>query len=358
MSDNIGDDKMLDDRKLKILYAIINSYISSAEPIGSRTISKKFDLGVSSATIRNEMSDLEDMGYLNKPYSSAGRVPSDKAYRLYVDSILSLKKENVNGSNRIDLIEKNKIRDILLQSLNTDELLENSAKVLSKITSYTSLAISPQISRSEIKFIQLSSISDNQILLVIVNDSDIVKSTIFKLDRNIPSNQLQTISNFLNQEIVGLSFEELKNLNLGFFSGINAYKEDIGKIISAMENSMANLEDIEVYADGITRILSFPEYKDIEKARSIISFIENKDLLIEMLMNDKEEGIAIYIGNENCYSEIKDSSIITASYLVEANVVGKIGLIGPTRMDYVNLISILELFSNNMTEIIEMEDKN
>src|SRR5699024_11203594 len=141
--------------------------------------------------------------------------------------------------------------------LKTDELLENSAKVLSKITSYTSLAISPQISKSNIKFIQLSSINDNQILLVIVNESDVVKSTIFKLDRSIPSDQLQAISNFLNEEIVGLSFDDLKKLNLSFFSGIDKYKTDINKIISAMENSMSNLDNIEVYADGITKLLNF-----------------------------------------------------------------------------------------------------
>lgn len=342
---------MLDERKLKILYAIINSYISSAEPIGSRTVSKKFDLGISSATIRNEMSDLEDLGFLSKPYSSAGRIPSDKAYRLYVDSILSLRRDNTG--KEIDLIMKNKIKDVLMGSLRTDELLENSAKILSKITNYTSLAISPQISKSKIKHIQLNSISNNQILLVIVNESDVVKSTIFKLEKNIPIDQLGTISNFLNEEVVGLSFEELKNLDLNLFSGINDYRNDIGKIITAVESSMDNMDDIELYADGITQILNFPEYKDIDKARSIISFIENKDLLINMLMNDIEEGITIYIGDENNYSEIKDSSIITATYLVGGNIIGKIGLIGPTRMDYINLINTLELFSNNITEIIE-----
>ena len=347
---------MLDDRKLQILYAIINSYISSAEPIGSRTISKKFDLGVSSATIRNEMSDLEDMGFLNKPHSSAGRVPSDKAYRLHVDSVLSLKKDKT--SKDIDQIKKKRIKEVLLQSLRADELLENSAKVLSKITSYTSIAISPQISNSLIKFIQLSPIANKQILLVIVNESDIVKSTIFKVDRNIPNHQLKTISNFLNKEIVGLTFDQLKGFDLDFFSGINDFKSDAGKIITGLANSMDNSEDIEVYADGITQILNFPEYKDIEKARSLISFIENKELLIKMLMNYIKEGIAIYIGNENYYSEIKDSSIITATYLIEGNVVGKIGLIGPTRMDYLNLISTLELFSNNITEIIEMEERS
>lgn len=347
---------MLDERKLKILYAIINGYISSAEPIGSRTISKKFDLGVSSATIRNEMSDLEELGFLSKPHSSAGRVPSDKAYRLYVDSILSLKRDNIG--NEIDLINKNKIKEILKESLKTDELLENSAKILSKITSYTSLAISPQISNSKIKFIQLSSIGNKQILLVIVNESDIVKSTIFKLDKEISTNQLETISNFMNKEIVGLSFNELKNLELSYFTGINDHKNEISKILSTMESSMATMDDIELYAEGLTKILNFPEYKDLDKARSIISFIENKDLLIKMLMDDKNEGITIYIGDENSYSEMKDSSIITATYLVSGNIIGKIGLIGPTRMDYVSLINTLELFSNNITEIIEKDEGN
>lgn len=182
---------MLDDRKLKVLYAIINRYIASAEPIGSRTISKHYNLGVSPATIRNEMSDLEELGFLNKPHSSAGRVPSDKAYRLYVNNILSVKKPE------IDLDKKNEIKRILTkESKEIDQLIHNSSKILSAITSYTAFAISPYIKNLKIKHIQLLPISGQEILMVLVSNSGEVKNSIFKMDKYIPEDHINIISNF------------------------------------------------------------------------------------------------------------------------------------------------------------------
>lgn len=337
---------MLDDRKLKVLYAIINSYILSGEPISSRTISKIYDLGVSSATIRNEMSDLEDLGFLNKPHTSAGRVPSDKAYRLYVDSILKL--DNSNMDNNL----KNKIKKTLIdESKELDKLLQNSAKILSKITSYTALAISPQLSKSKIKHIQLIPMENNQILLVLVNNSDIVKNTIFKPESTISSSQLNIISNYLTQKLKGVSFSEIPNEI--DFKEMYTYKEILDKILPTLNDSFDIMDSIDLYSEGITQLLNFPEYKDVDKAKSIISFIENKDLVLDVLLEDEiMEGIKIIIGNENIYEPIKDSSIITASYSVNGKNIGKIGVIGPTRMDYLRLIKVLKIFSLNLTEII------
>lgn len=337
---------MLDDRKLKVLYAIINSYILSGEPISSRTISKIYDLSVSSATIRNEMSDLEDLGFLNKPHTSAGRVPSDKAYRLYVDSILKL--DNSNMDNNL----KNKIKKTLIdESKELDKLLQNSAKILSKITSYTALAISPQLSKSKIKHIQLIPMENNQILLVLVNNSDIVKNTIFKPESTISSSQLNIISNYLTQKLKGVSFSEIPNEI--DFKEMYTYKEILDKILPTLNDSFDIMDSIDLYSEGITQLLNFPEYKDVDKAKSIISFIENKDLVLDVLLEDEiMEGIKIIIGNENIYEPIKDSSIITASYSVNGKNIGKIGVIGPTRMDYLRLIKVLKIFSLNLTEII------
>lgn len=337
---------MLDDRKLKVLYAIINSYILSGEPISSRTISKIYDLSVSSATIRNEMSDLEDLGFLNKPHTSAGRVPSDKAYRLYVDSILKL--DNSNMDNNL----KNKIKKTLIdESKELDQLLQNSAKILAKITSYTALAISPQLSKSKIKHIQLIPMENNQILLVLVNNSDIVKNTIFKPESTISSSQLNIISNYLTQKLKGVSFSEIPNEI--DFKEMYTYKEILDKILPTLNDSFDIMDSIDLYSEGITQLLNFPEYKDVDKAKSIISFIENKDLVLDVLLEDEiMEGIKIIIGNENIYEPIKDSSIITASYSVNGKNIGKIGVIGPTRMDYLRLIKVLKIFSLNLTEII------
>ncbi|MBC8588392.1 heat-inducible transcriptional repressor HrcA [Paratissierella segnis] len=343
---------MLDERKLKVLYAIINSYILSGEPISSRTISKIYNLGVSSATIRNEMSDLEDLGFLNKPHTSAGRVPSDRAYRLYVDSILKLDNSNIDNNL------KNKIKKTLIEeSKEMDQLLQNAAKILSKITKYTALAISPQLSKSKIKHIQLIPIENNQILLVLVNNSDIVKNTIFKVDSTISPGQLNIISNYLTHKLRGVLFSEIPNEI--DFKEMYAYKEILDKILPMLNDSFDIMDSIDLYSEGITQLLNFPEYKDVDKAKSIISFIENKDLVLDVLLEDEiMEGIKIIIGNENIYEPIKDSSIITASYSVNGKNIGKIGVIGPTRMDYLRLINILKIFSLNLTEIINFYSGN
>lgn len=342
---------MLDDRKLRVLYAIINSYINSAEPIGSRTITKQYDLGVSSATIRNEMSDLEELGYLNKPHLSAGRIPSDKAYRLYVNEILKNKK------SKIDLTKKDEIKRILAsESREVEQLLQNSAKVLSTITSYTALAISPQLKGSKIKHIQLIPIDSWQILMVLVTNTGIVKNSIFRLNKEVPEEQITVMSNLLNDKLKGLSVDEIdEKISDNIIREIYDYKTIIDGIMPIINQSMEDIDNVDLYADGITKILNFPEYKDLEKAKSFISFIEDKDLVVDLLLNNSlSQDIEITIGNENIYDPIKDCSIITTTYKLGDMTIGKIGIIGPTRMDYLKLINTLHLFSVNMTEIINM----
>lgn len=342
---------MLDDRKIKVLYAVIDSYLLTAEPIGSRTISKQYDLGVSSATIRNEMSDLEDLGYLNKPHTSSGRIPSDKAYRLYVDQMLKAKKL------RIDMNKKEEIKRILTrESKEIDQLIQNAAKILSAITSYTALAISPQLKKIKLKHIQLIPIDYSEILVVLVGDSGIVKNTIFRIEQEIPEEQLNGISNFLNHKLKGLTIDEIgKSMDYGIFEEMYEFKEIIDNIIPIINKSLEDVDDVEVYADGVTKIFNFPEYKDLDKAKSFISFIEDKDLLVDILLNNPiENGIEITIGDENIYEPIKDCSLITTTYKLGDMTIGKIGVIGPTRMDYFTTINSLKLFSMNLTEILNM----
>lgn len=348
---NIRGDSMLDERKLRVLHAIINSYIDTAEPIGSRTISKQYDLGVSSATIRNEMSDLEDLGYLNKPHSSAGRIPSDKAYRLYVNEILK------NKNHKIDLRKKEEIKKILVsQSMEIDQLIQNAAKILSTLTSYTALAISAQLKDDKIKHIQLIPIDTRQILLVLVTTSGVVKNSIFRLNMDVPEDQIITLSNLLNDKLRGAS---LSQLNDHIFSSIIRemydYKEVIDNIVPIISKSMEEIGAVDLYSDGVTKILNFPEYKDLEKAKSFISFIEDKDMVMTILGNNPiSKDIEITIGNENTHEAIKDCSIITTTYKIGDRTIGKIGIIGPTRMDYLKLVDTLHLFSANINEITNM----
>ena len=342
---------MLDERKLKVLYAIINSYVLTAEPVGSRTISKQYNLGVSPATIRNEMSDLEELGYLNKPHSSAGRVPSDKAYRLYVDNLLKVKNPIV------DTAKKNEIKKILSNdSMEIDKLIQNSAKMLSSLTSYTSLAITPQIEINSLKHIQLLLIAHGEILVVLVSSSGIVKNTIIKIEIPISENLLNTISNFLNDSLKTLSIEELTHFikNESFDEWLG-FKLILTKVTPIIKKFMEEVDSITLYSDGITKILNFPEYKDVDKAREFISFIENKDLVVDILLNNiLSQDVDIIIGNENIYAPIKDCSIVTATYSLDGRIIGKIGVIGPTRMEYGKIISTIKLFSENITEIVDM----
>lgn len=340
---------MLDERKIRVLYAIIDSYISTAEPIGSRTVSKSHDLGVSSATIRNEMSDLEELGYLNKPHTSSGRVPSDKAYRLYVDGYIKLNKNAVNKK------QKNEIKKVLEnESEEIDQLIQNSARLLSQITSYTAIALSPQIKETRIKHMQLLPLDNNQVLLILVNENGIVKNTVFKTQRNIPENQLIAITNMLNERIKNKVFNQLNKESLeGMFNEFYKYKHEIERLIPIINKSVESLDDIDLYADGIGRLLNFPEYKNISKVKSIMSFIEDKDQLLKILLLDSiSKDIEIRIGEENIYDPIKDCSIITATYKLDGETLGKIGIIGPTRMDYLYLVRTLKIFSENITEII------
>ncbi len=339
---------MLDDRKTKVLYAIINSHIISAEPIGSRTISKDYDLGVSSATIRNEMSDLEEQGYLSKPHSSSGRVPSDKGYRLYVDEILKLERPT------IDLIKKDKIKQILSKdSREIEQLIQKSAKVLSALTNYTALAISPQLEQSKLKHIQLIPIDDREILLVLVSDSGVVKNSILRLEKKASESEIMIVSNFLGEELKGLTLNEItEKINLGIFIEIPELKTILENVLPIIDQSLEDIDNVDLYSDGITNILNFPEYKDLEKAKSFISFIENKELVSDLMTNNPlEKDFEITIGNENIHAPIKDCSLITATYRLGDKTIGKIGVIGPTRMDYLKLIDILQLFSVNITEI-------
>lgn len=339
---------MLDDRKIKVLQAIIHSYITTAEPIGSRTISKKYNLGVSSATIRNEMSDLEDLGYLSQPYTSAGRIPSDKAYRLYVDKLM--KDAKVNNEMKMNIKQK------LYQEIGElDQLIQKSAKILSGVTKYTSLAVAPQIKKTILKHIQLVPIDEYKILLVLVSESGIVKNSILRIDEAISPNQLNKISNFFNARLTGYTFEEIGNkIEEEIVKEMYDLSSIIKKVIPIISQSaFEGLNHVTLFSDGVTNIFNFPEYNDISKAKSFISFIEDKDAVIDTLLNTGFNDVEIKIGSENCYDEIKDCSVITATYKINGKTIGKIGVIGPTRMNYSEVISTVKSIAESLNEVIE-----
>ncbi|WIF94810.1 heat-inducible transcriptional repressor HrcA [Caminicella sporogenes] len=333
------------DRKLKILQAIIDDFITTAQPVGSRTIAKKYNLGISSATIRNEMSDLEELGYLVQPHTSAGRIPSDLGYRLYVDVLMK----------HYELAAKQKliIKQLLLDEINKiEDLVQQASKVLSHITNLTSLSLSPQFRKSKLKNIKLVKVDSDKVLLILVSNTGIVKNVLLRINE-ASQDVLDRIGNLLQHQLKGFSIDELSDdVILNLKNEIVEYGNTIESLVLILKNTLKEIDDREIYLDGLAHIFNLPEYTDINKAKQFISTIEKKDLLYEALKDNYEEDITIKIGRENNLEEIKDCSLITATYKLNGKVIGKIGVIGPTRMNYARIVPVMEYITKILTDIL------
>ena len=344
-------DTELDERKRKILKAIIQTYLETGEPVGSRTISKYTDLNLSSATIRNEMSDLEEMGYILQPHTSAGRIPSDKGYRLYVDELMREKEQEVADIKNM-VIEKTDRMEKVLQQV---------VKVLASSTNYATLITGPEYHRNKVKFIQLSKVNEEQLLAVIVVEGNLVKNQMIDLDETINDEQILKLNLLLNTQLNGLTIEEI---NLGM---IKKMKEQAGihsgiisKVVDTVAEAIAvSEEDVPVYTSGATNIFKYPELADTSKASELISAFEEKQDLVDLVkerMSDTENtGIQVYIGDEMPVQTMKDCSVVTATYELGKGMHGTIGIIGPKRMDYANVVDSLKALKVQLDELIKKE---
>lgn len=339
----------LTERKLKILQAIISDYVRSAEPVGSRTLSKKFDLGISPATIRNEMSDLEDMGYLTHPHTSAGRVPADKAYRLYVNSLME--------KHELTSVEKNVIAERLKSNINEfDKTIQHAARILSEITNLTSFAMTPTQSEDTIKFVNLLPVDDGAVVLMIVSESGKISNTAIKLKVPYTEDSLQILAKNMTYNYSGKKLTDVVTNHM-----IEAFKSDIEAMSKLAENIMPNflktLEEmlnVNLYMDGLANIFDIPEYNDLDKARSFLSLLDKKEAFTRKIM-EREDGIIVTIGDENADDSMNDCSMITATYHIDGRLVGKIGVIGPTRMKYGEITSIVEYLTENLSRTFQLE---
>lgn len=329
-----GDTMEMDERKIRILQAIINDYIITAEPVGSRTIAKKYDLGISSATIRNEMADLEDMGYLEQLHTSSGRKPSDKGYRLYVDKLMPL--ELLSEEEEIKI--KNYLLNVAMFEI--DKLLKQTTHLLSELTKLTCVLKAPSVRKSHIKSIQLLNIDSSNILAVIITDSGIIKNSILKVSKAPGQEVLRSISDLLNSRLGNLTVDEinLKVIN-DIKSYLKGYEDIFNAIIPALYDSLKSEDPSEVYLEGTTNMFNYPEYNDIHKAKEFLSLINNKSDIKTLLKSDNK--FSIRIGEENYVPEAKDCSVISAVYNLGARPIGTIGLIGPTRIPYSKIVSIM-----------------
>lgn len=298
----------LDERKMKILKAIIQTYMETGEPVGSRTISKYTDLNLSSATIRNEMADLEEMGLIIQPYTSAGRIPSDKGYRLYVDNLMEEKEKEVS-----------EMKSFLIQRVDRVELLlKQMAKLLAVNTNYATMISAPRYRGNKLKFIQLSKLEEGKLLAVVVVEGNIIKNTMLDVEGNISDDDLLQLNILLNSTLNGLTIDEI---NLGLITKLKEKAGDhsgvVGSVLEAVADAIkVDEEQPQIYTSGATNIFKYPELSDGQRASNLISAFEDKQELMELVndVSDEEQGIQVYIGNETPVESMKDCSVVTANY--------------------------------------------
>lgn len=343
----------LDDRKIKILKAIIKTYLETGEPVGSRTISKFTDLKLSSATIRNEMSDLEDMGYIIQPHTSAGRIPSDKGYRFYVDQIMQEKEQEVT-----------EVKELMIQRVDRVELiLKKLAHLLATNTNYAAMISGPRYHRNKLKFIQLSMMDTHKMLIVVVVEGNLIKNTMVDIDLEISQEELLNLNIQLNSALNGLTIEEI---NLGVISDLKSQAGIHSQVVDLVLNEVAAAirpddEDLQIYTSGTTNIFKYPELSEGAKASQLISTFEQKDKLQELIdeVNESESNhdIQVYIGNETPLQTMKDCSVVTANYELGEGVRGTIGIIGPKRMDYEKVLGTLRQLMKQLDVTFKNEER-
>lgn len=340
----------LDERKTKILQAIIRNYLETGEPVGSRTISKYTDLNLSSATIRNEMADLEEMGYILQPHTSAGRIPSDKGYRFYVDAMMAEKEREVVEMKEMLVERQDKM----------ETLLKQVARILAQNTQYATMISAPQTHRNKVKFIQLSRVDENQILAVIVVEGNVIKNNMLSVEGGLTDETLLKLNILLNTHLTGLSMEEI---NLGMIAALKQqagiHSDIVSGVIDAVAEAIKADEDLEIYTSGTNNIFRYPELADQEKASELINTFEEKqqlsELVLDTLSDEKNTGIQVYIGNETPVQSMKDCSVVTATYELGDGMRGTIGIIGPKRMDYDKVVGTLRTLQSQLDDLYKEE---
>ena len=337
----------LNDRKLKILQAVVADFINSAEPIGSRTLSKREDIDVSPATIRNEMSDLEEMGYLTHPHTSAGRVPSDKAYRLYVDELMS--------QSELSDADKEVIKEKLEEgSEELDKTLEHASKVLSEMTNLVSFAVTPK-TENKIKYINFLPVDETSVVLMIVCENGKVSNTAIRVNSPYTEENLTLMSKVATHNYSGQSVNAILTQDI-----MEEFERDLpqlsamsASVVPGFVKTLEKMLDVDLYVNGYSNVFSLPEFSDVEKVKDVFNIVSNKDQFSQVLVN-RDNGLVVTIGDENS-PDLKDFALITADYRVNGKMVGRLGVLGPKRMKYDEVTSVIKYITDNMNQTFEIE---
>ena len=348
----------LDERKRKILKAVIKNYLETGEPVGSRTISKFTDLNLSSATIRNEMADLEEMGFIYQPHTSAGRIPTDAGYRLYVNEMLSEKEEEAEREEK-----RSRTEDIDSRIDRIEEVLMNMAKMLANNTNYTSMISMPPSGKNRLKFVQLTLVDPEKLLATVVLEGNIVKNEMVQLTREIDTETLLRLNILFNNELNGKTLQEINfDMAANMADSAGELGELVTEIINAIVAAIGSADGIQIFTSGATNIFKYPELSDTSRASGLISTLEEKQLLSGLLTQNADEegentGIQVYIGQETSVDSMEDCAVVTATYEFEDGVYGKVGILGPKRMDYEKVVDALKDVTQNLDQQFARKEK-
>jgi len=336
---------LLTDRQLLILQVIVDDFIRSAQPVGSRSLSKKEEISLSSATIRNEMADLEELGFIEKTHTSSGRVPSEKGYRYYVDHLLSPQDLNQQDISIIRSIFAEKIFEF-------EKIIQRSAKILSELTNYTSIVLGPAVSINKLKKIQIIPLNKETAVAIFVTDTGHVENRMFSLPSSVDASDLEMTVNILNDRLAGVPLE---NLNDKIYKEVamllRQHIHNYDLMLHTIADSLKMPIHEKLFFGGKTNILSQPEFHDISKIRTLLMMIDQEEWIYNLIRKDSA-GIHVKIGTENNITAMDNCSLITASYSVGAEKLGTIAILGPTRMEYSRVISLLQFLSRDLTAVL------
>lgn len=338
----------MNERKQKVLLAIIQDYIETAEPVGSRTIAKKFNLGVSPATIRNEMADLEELGYIEQPHTSAGRVPSEQGYRYYVDYLMKDYYLTEEEEKLIRSEFSRKVQDI-------GQVIQKTGQLLSQITHYTAMVVTPHMGISKFKHIQLVELNPTQAMIVVVMDNGTLHHRLIDVPENVSFEDLEMISGILNAKLRGQTNESLRlTIVKEIYLELAKHKRVLDLAIELFEESMKMKSEDKIYLGGVFNILNQPEFHNVEKVKTLLGILEQEDLLYGLMVDDEQkDSVTVRIGGEIKNKDIKECSMVTAAYSLGGQKIGTIGVLGPTRMEYAKVISVVDFMTKNLSHTLE-----
>lgn len=339
---------MLTERQRMILTAIVDDYIRSAEPVGSRSISKRGDVGYSPATIRNEMADLEELGFLEQPHTSAGRIPSHKGYRYYVDHLSPI--------NLLAPEELKTLKAFFAEKLNaTEQVVQHAGTILSHMTNYTSILLGPEVFQTSLRHFQLLPLNETTAVAIVVTNTGQVENKTVTIPAGVSVSEMEKVVNLLNHKLAGVPIYKLKS------ALYNEIGQEMQRHIAHFEELMNMLDEVlsgdhdgqRLFLSGATNMLTQPEFRDVDKVKTILDLLEETPTLMKMLNSAQSgSGIQVKIGNENDHAAFASCSLITATYSIEGEAVGTIGILGPTRMDYARVMRILDILSKDMTQFL------